>query len=307
MHVTVTHVTEAELQKGSATGSITQFEYVFLCGLAFDALGKPTSVSQWTSVLQRAQGLDPGMLQKIQKRSAEAGRHSVCEDVVFLMHVCRELFRAEAGRRNDFNSRNYHPASILMDIATGSVVHTQKNFDILSSEDPQQPGALMHCSAQFLAKFSEVVAAGAELEFFQTAFVATEPCFEAKISNALAFECSSNRAGDLWCGIHYPVWDHRVGCHENVLYSILPTWMEMQARKFAAANSPTPIDFGSEKWRANDGPATIARRDFVQSRLTREEARLFLAELSPRILQLQTPGNASMIESALTEFLQDYT
>ncbi len=288
------------------TGSITQFEYVFLCGLGLDALQKPTNASIWKLVLQRAQGLDAHMLQMIKQRSAEAERHLVCEDVVFLMHLCRELFREEAGSRNDFKSRNYHPASILMDIATGSVVHTQKNFDVLSSEDSQQPGALIHCSAQFLAKFCEVVAAGAELEFFQSAFVPTEPCFEAKITNALAFECSSSRTGDLWYGIHYPVWDIRQGCHENVFYSILPTWMEIQARKFASANRPTPIDFGSEQWKANDSPATIARRDFIQYHLTRREAQLFLAELSPRIPQLQSPENAILIEDALTHFLQDY-
>lgn len=305
--LTVTLVSEAELQQGSLTGSITQFDYVFLCGLGLEALQKPTSASNWSSVLGRTQGLDKCMLQKIQQRSAEAKGHLICEDVVFLMHVCRELFREEADRRNDFKSRNYHPASILMDIATGSVVHTQKNFDVLSSEDPQQPGALMHCSAQFLAKFSEVVAAGAELDFFQSAFVSTEPCFEAKISNALAFECSRSRAGDLWFGMHYPVWDKRQGCHENVLYSILPTWMELQARKFASASCSTPIDFGSEEWKTSGSPATIARSDFIQSCLTREEAWLFLVELSPRILELQSPDNLKSIEEALTEFLKDYS
>ena len=246
------------------------------------------------------------MLLKIKQRSAEAGRHMVCEDVVYLMIVCKDLFREEAGRRNDFKSRNHHPASIMMDIATGSVVHTQKNFDVLSAGDPQQPGALLHCSSQFLAKFAEVVEAGAELEFFQTAFVSTEPCFEAKISNALAFECSSSRAGDLWCGIHYPVWDDRAGVIENVLYSILPTWMELQSRKFVAASSPAPIDFGSEQWKGTDGPATIARRDFIQSCLTREAALLFLAELTPRIQQLQSPAHSTSIEAAISEFLQTY-
>ena len=81
------------------------------------------------------------------------------------MHVCKELYKQEAGRHNDFISRNHHPASILMDIATGSIVYTQKNFAVLSSPDPQQPGALLRCSARFLAKFSEIVAAGAESEF----------------------------------------------------------------------------------------------------------------------------------------------
>ena len=303
----LTQRAEAELQKGASLGTISQFEYIFICGLGLQALRQPTSTETWKSVLQRAQGLDSSMLLKIKQRSAEAGRHMVCEDVVYLMIVCKDLFREEAGRRNDFKSRNHHPASIMMDIATGSVVHTQKNFDVLSAGDPQQPGALLHCSSQFLAKFAEVVEAGAELEFFQTAFVSTEPCFEAKISNALAFECSSSRAGDLWCGIHYPVWDDRAGgVFENVLYSILPTWMELQSRKFVAASSPAPIDFGSEQWKGTDGPATIARRDFIQSCLTREAALLFLAELSPRIPQLQSPANSTSIEAAISEFLQTY-
>jgi hypothetical protein len=303
----LTHISEAELKTGSATGTITQFEYVFLCGLGLEALQKPTPAETWSLVLQRSQGLDASMLQKIKQRAAEAGRHLVCEDVVFLMHACRQLFREEASRRNDFNSRNYHPASIMMDIATGSVVHTHKNFDVLSSDDPQQPGALIHCSAQFLAKFAEVVAAGSELEFFQSGFASTEPCFEAKISNALAFECSGSRAGDLWCGIHYPVWDSRMGCRENVFYSILQTWLEIQARKFAAAASPAPIDFGSEQWKGVVGPATISRGDFIQRCLTPAEAHLFLAELSTRIPQLRDPGNAKDIEEAISEFLQDYT
>ena len=300
--LTILFLAEVELQ----TGAVTQFDYVFLCGLGLEALQKPTSAKTWQSVLQRAQGLDPAMLKKITQRSAEAGQHLVCEDVAFLMHVCRELFKEEAGRHNDFRSRNHHPASILMDIATGSVVHTQKNFAVLSSPDPQQPGALLHCSAQFLAKFAEVVAAGAELEFFQSAFVSTEPCFEAKISNALAFECSGNRIGDFWFGIHYPVWDARASCHENVLYSMLPVWLEIQARKFAAAASPSPIDFGSEEWKGVKSPATIARKDFIRSCVTRDAARLFLAELATRIPQLQSPENANSIAEALTEFLSDY-
>jgi hypothetical protein len=293
---------EAELQ----TGSVSQFEYVFLCGLGFEALQKATTGSTWKLVLQRTQGLDPGMLKKITQRSTEAGQHLVCEDVVFLMHVCRELFKEEAGRHNDFKSRNHHPASIMMDIATGSVVHTQKNFAVLSSPDPQQPGALLQCSTQFLTKFAEVVAAGAELEFFQTAFVSTEPCFEAKISNALAFECSDRRIGDLWFGLHYPVWDTRVDCYQNVLNSILPIWMEVQARKFAARASPSPIDFGSEEWKGVKSPATIARKDFITSCVTRDAAHSFLAELAPRMPQLHAPENANWIAAAVDEFLLDY-
>jgi hypothetical protein len=303
----LTLVVGEELQKGRATGTITQFEYVFLCGLGLEALIKPTSAADWESVLQRSQGLDPGMLRQIKQRSAESGKHLVCEDVVYLMHVCKQLYAEEAGRRNDFKSRNYHPASILMDISTGSVVHTQKNFAVLSSEDPEQPGALLHCSAQFLKKFAEVVAAGAELEFFQTAFVPTEPCFEAKINNILAFECRSSREGDFWYGIHYPVWDPRTGCYENVMYSMLPTWMEVQSRKFASASSPAPIDFGSEEWKRTKGPATIARQEFKESSLTRNAAELFLQELCSRIPQLRAPENASSIKTAIDEFLREYS
>ena len=138
----LTQRAEAELQKGASLGTISQFEYIFVCGLGLQALRQPTSAETWKSVLQRAQGLDSSMLLKIKQRSAEAGRHMVCEDVVYLMFVCKDLFREEAGRRNDFKSRNHHPASIMMDLATGSVVHTQKNFDVLSAGDPQQPGSL---------------------------------------------------------------------------------------------------------------------------------------------------------------------
>jgi hypothetical protein len=296
----VTHLSEADLKVG-----VSQFEYVFLCGLGLEALQKPTSAGTWRSVLERAQGLDADQVQRIKQRAAEAGRHMVCEDVVFLMHVCKQLFKEEAGRRNDFKSRNHHPASIMMDIATGSVVHTQKKFDVLASENSQQPGALKHCSAQFLAKFAEAVAAGAEMEFFQTGFVSTEPCFEEKISNALAFECSDRRAGDLWWGLPYPVWDPRTSCRENVFYSILQTWLEIQARKFAAAASPAPIDFGSEQWKGKDCPVIISRRDFIQTCLTPAEAQLFLAELSTRIPQLRSPENATSINEAITEFLQE--
>jgi hypothetical protein len=83
--------------------------------------------------------------------------------------------------------------------------------------------------------------------------------------------------------------------------------MELQARKFASASCSTPIDFGSEEWKTSGSPATIARSDFIQSCLTREEARLFLVELSPRILELQSPENLKTIEEALTEFLKDYS
>ena len=68
----------AELQ----TGNVTQFEYVFLCGLGLEALQRAAIVKTWQSVLQRAQGLDPGMLMKITERSTEAGEHLMCEDAV---------------------------------------------------------------------------------------------------------------------------------------------------------------------------------------------------------------------------------
>lgn len=165
--------------------------------------------------------------------------------------------------KQDMKLRNTHPASVMLRVASGFVFHPgHQNASLL---DSNSPFAFENICNTMALKYFDAAHHDKLPEFFNTAFVAQQPCFEATVQNIMNYSSQPSATDTIF---HTkPNWDDALSISDNV--NGLLVWIEREmVRDFAKEKG---IDLTS--YSLDDINKIEGSRDFATF-LMREKAKI---------------------------------
>jgi hypothetical protein len=149
-------------------------------------------------------------------------------EVIYYLHQTIQV----DSNSTDRTLRNFHPASQLLQLATGFVYHPKKDNAALI--DPRSPISFKNMAVAFANQIYRALAHNNVKQFFEEAFIAQDPCLEATINNLVNF----NSTVELF--FPKPDWD--LSQSDDLNLNNLLSWHQREWVKPYAADQGLHLD-----------------------------------------------------------------
>lgn len=183
------------------------------------------------------------------------------------------------GTRRDAQLRNTHPASVMLSVASGFIFHPgQQNTALLNSNSPF---SFENIGRTMALKYFEAKHHKKLPEFFDTAFIKEEPCYEATVQNIMNFSPNASAAETIFHA--KPKWDDVLPTTDNVSGFLI--WLEREmVRDFAKESAIDLKNCSLKDINAIEGSRAYA--EYLMRNKSEIESRM-LAETHTRVPRSQ--------------------